>query len=453
MKVTLIGIGMGTPDTLTIEADRAIRAADVLIGAKRMLAPFLPAPGSTSFSEENTVTGTESMFGERDAAPDTSSDRELYTDAAPDTGSEFGTCGKKKKYLTAYDPDEIIAYINSLPDGTRAAVLLSGDTGFYSGARRLSERLPADTEVICGISSMPYFCSRLKTTWEDVCPISLHGRNCNVVGLLKEHPRLFAIAGSAGAVQDVCIKLCEYGMGDTRVSVGERLSYPDERILTGQAKDFTLCAVDRLSVMLLERPDFSSSPDHCGSIPDDAFIRGHVPMTKEEVRCISISKLHLKRDSIVYDIGAGTGSVSVEAARIAVLGRVYAIEPKDEAFWLLGENRREFAVDNMVIEKGTAPETLINLPPPDCAFIGGSGGNLREILECLHAKNPSIRVVMNVISPETLSQALLAFRDLPFSEPEIISVSIAKARAAGSHHLMIGQNPVCILSAEGKRNS
>ena len=433
-RVTLVGIGMGTPETLTREGAEAIRNADILIGARRMVEPY------------------------------------RY---------------QGKKIFISYKADEICAFIEAAPPQKKVAVLLSGDSGFYSGAKNLMKKLPEGTRVISGISSLQYFCSRLMTTWEDVFMVSMHGRECDIIRLLEDHPRLFVLVGSRTAAAEICRELADCGLGNTKVSIGERLSYPDEKIRTAQARELTGAETDPLCVMLLERENERSgenqpqpcragkpgtagpgkTPETAGpagkrkgetasaaafGYPDSAFIRGSVPMTKEEIRCISVSKLRLRRDAVVYDIGAGTGSVSVEAAGLVPEGRIYAVERDREALELIRRNRQKFAAENLEIVEGTAPEALDSLEKPTHAFIGGSGGNLREILESLCRKNPRIRVVLNVISLETLSEALETFSGLPFEEPEIVCVSVAKAKAAGAHHLMMGQNPVYIISAEGK---
>lgn len=129
-------------------------------------------------------------------------------------------------------------------------------------------------------------------------------------------------------------------------------------------------------------------------------------MTKEEVRCVSLSKLRLQEDSICYDVGAGTGSVSVEMALRADQGQVFAVEKKDDAVALLYENKQRFAADNLEIIKGEAPEALKELPVPTHAFIGGSSGNLKEIVALLLEKNRDVRIVINCITLETISEAL-----------------------------------------------
>lgn len=172
-------------------------------------------------------------------------------------------------------------------------------------------------------------------------------------------------------------------------------------------------------------------------------------MTKEEVRTVSLSKLRLTEDAVCYDIGAGTGSVSIEMALRAAQGRVYAIEKKEEAVDLLKANRQKFAADNLEILQETAPAGLEALPAPTHAFIGGSSGNLREILKVLTDKNPKVRIVINCITLETITEALEAVRELGFEETEIVQLSAARAKELGRYHMMMGENPIYIITCMG----
>lgn len=404
-QVSLVGIGMGTADTLTQEGKQALECADLLIGAARMV-EHIRKPG--------------------------------------------------QEVWTGYKPEEICAYIAAHPEHKNVAIALSGDVGFYSGAKKLLATLHRELpmvqkKVYCGISSMIYFCAKLETPWEDVHPVSLHGRECNLPGLLRIYGKIFAIVGTTDGIAKLCQKLQSYGMGDVRVEVGERLSYPEEKITRGYAWQLTELETDSLSVVLFTREGKEPIVTH--GIPDEAFIRGKVPMTKEEVRSISLSKLQLTRNSIVYDVGAGTGSVSVEMAMQAVEGQVYAIEKKPEAVELLYKNKEKFAADNLEIVEGLAPEACVDLPVPTHAFIGGSSGNMKDILELLLSKNPGIRVVINCIALESVGEAMNCLNALPFEQVDIAQVQVAKGKKAGSYHLMMGQNPVYVISCRGKEET
>ncbi|MDW2799055.1 precorrin-6Y C5,15-methyltransferase (decarboxylating) subunit CbiT [Clostridium boliviensis] len=182
---------------------------------------------------------------------------------------------------------------------------------------------------------------------------------------------------------------------------------------------------------------------------DELFVRGDVPMTKSEIRTVCVSKLELETDSILYDIGAGTGSVSVEASRYLTNGKVFAVEKKPEAQELIKANKKKFSADCITVIKGSAPEALSGLETATHVFLGGTSGNLEEILELVLRKNPDVRVVANFIALESLSDMLLWLKKRSI-DAEIVQMQVSRAKAAGSYHMMLGQNPVYIISFGGK---
>lgn len=396
MKVYLIGVGMGSPETMTVGALEAIKACPVLVGARRLLEPW-----------------TES----HDCVP-------LIAGA------------------------DIAEYIGKVQEGP-VGVLLSGDTGFYSGAKRLWTLL-LDHEVITipGISSMSYLSAKLHVDWQDVKIVSAHGRSHNVVGEIQRNERTFALTGGNTKAQDICRELTHRGLGNVKVSVGERLSYSDERVVTGTAAELAEQEFEDLSVLLAENPDPVVRPWNGSGLPDDAFLRGDVPMTKEEVRTLALSKLRLNEDSVVWDVGAGTGSVSIECALSCPAGRVFAVEKKEAALALLAENKARFHASNLTIVGGTAPEALEELPAPDRVFLGGTSGELSEILDVIFRKNPAARVVCTAVTLETVAEAARLFAGLEGAD--MVQVSATRTRQAGRYHLMDAQNPVWIFSGEGR---
>lgn len=397
-ETALVGIGMGGGNgcTMTGEAREFCVSADLLIGAGRML------------------------------------------ESVPHQG---------KAVLKEYRPLEIASYLRTHPRYRRAAVLLSGDVGFYSGAKKLLEVLPGKPRLIPGISSLVYFCSRLQLSWEDVKITSCHGRESNLIGLISRNRKVFALLGKPEDVRELCRKLTWYGMTEVTVHVGERFTYPDERIKSGTPEQFLDYEGQSLSTVLVENPQPEDFASH--GIPDEEFLRDKVPMTKEEVREVSLSKLRLQEDSLIYDVGAGSGSVSVEMARTALCGHVWAVEKNPAAVELLKKNKRKFRADNLTVVEGLAPEALKDLPSPTHAFIGGSSGNLMEIAKLLLEKNPKIRLVINAITLETVAEALEVLKKLDFTQTDIVSVTAAKAKELGRYHMMMGQNPVYIISASG----
>lgn len=402
-QLYLVGIGMGNEKNRTVEAEQICQSADLLIGARRML--------------QSVKTEGKAVF-------------------------------------ESYKPDEIAAYLAEHPQYETAAVLLSGDIGFYSGAKKLYDAIERTEGLeqmeiypVSGISSVVYFCGKLGVSWEDVHLLSLHGRKQNLIDAVKYHEKVFVLCGEKDGIPKICCKLKEYGLGDVKVAVGTDLSYEQERIVQGTAESLMKEDFAPLSVLLICNPDVKKRIGH--GLDDDLFLRGKVPMTKSEVRSISLSKLRLHKDAVVWDVGAGTGSVSIEAASLAKDGVVYAIEKKDEAIDLLEQNKRKFGTDNLEIIKGLAPEALEELPAPTHAFIGGSSGNLKEILEVLLEQNPRVRVVINAIALETVAEAMQCLKSMAFTDVDIAQVSVAKGKKLGSYEMMMGQNPVYIFSCTG----
>lgn len=186
---------------------------------------------------------------------------------------------------------------------------------------------------------------------------------------------------------------------------------------------------------------------------DEWFIRGDVPMTKSEVRAVSLSKLELSKDSVLLDIGAGTGSVSVEALLAFQIKKVYAFEKKTEAISLLKQNREkaDFSEKKLTIVEGAVPECFFQQydTSPTHGFIGGTSGSMEAVIDYLLKLNPGMRIVINIIALETLAEMVSILKKKKI-EAEIVSVQTARAVKAGGYHLMQGQNPVYVISFGGE---
>jgi precorrin-6Y C5,15-methyltransferase (decarboxylating) len=181
-------------------------------------------------------------------------------------------------------------------------------------------------------------------------------------------------------------------------------------------------------------------------VEDEEFLRGKAPMTKSEIRSLSVAKLHLEKDSVVYDVGAGTGSVTIELALAAPDGMVYAVERNQEACDLIEQNKRKFGTPNIEVIHGLAPEAMEDLPAPTHAFIGGSGGRLLDILQVLYRKNPHMRIVINAISMETIAELKEVLDTFPMEEEEILQMQVSRVKKLLSYHLPQAENPVWICS-------
>jgi precorrin-6Y C5,15-methyltransferase (decarboxylating) len=252
--------------------------------------------------------------------------------------------------------------------------------------------------------------------------------------------RTYLLTG--GEVGEVCRTLETYNLNNVDIVVGENLSRDDEKLHFGKPKDFINREFSTLSVMYIENPN-AKDVTNVG-IPDSEFLRGSVPMTKSEVRAVSVSKCRLAHDSTCWDIGAGTGSVSVELALLSPDGMVYAVEKNPEGVELIQENAKRFRTSNVITIEGNAENVVETLPPPDVVFIGGSGGKLSRILSVALEKNPNARIIVNCITLETLTLAV-DFADSHSLQCEVTQVSVTRTQRISRYHMFKAENPVYIV--------
>ncbi len=392
MKIYLVGIGMG--GTFTQQAQDVIQRANCLLGAKRML----------------------------------------------------DSVQSKAKKIEAIAPEDIAGKIHGSQHET-VAVLLSGDIGFYSGAKKLLEFLDKDdVECIAGVSSVQYFCAKLQRPWQDIKLMSLHGRNCDVVTAVMRNKVCFFLTDAVHGPAYIGRELTRAGLSDVLLNVGEKLSYPEEKITTGSAAEMGKKEFDPLSVVIVDN-DFAVEENCVHGLEDECFSRGETPMTKQEVRSVALSKLQLKSTDIVYDLGGGTGSVSVEMARQCT--RVYSVECNESAVHLLKENREKFRSYNLEIVQGKAPQALEDLPSPDAAFIGGTRGNMAKILACLAKKNPKVRLVITAIALETLAEAVAELSK--YCSINVTQIAASRNKKVGQYNMMKPENPIWIVYGEMKQ--
>lgn len=399
-KVYLIGMGPGKDGLLTKRAEEILDKSDVIIGAKRIL----------------------------------------------DIWPKY----LQKPFFRSYNKEEIAEYLNKNNQYGQAALIYSGDMGFYSGASGMRELLKEyDVEAVPGIASPVYFLDKIGIPWEAVKLVSCHGKNINLLSQIKYNEKVCTLIGNSGTIRETCGKLMEYHMENVEIIVGERLSYDNERILRGFASDFIDLETDSLSVALFIN---RNADNYIGGneISDREFIRGNVPMTKQEIRTLSLAKLRLSSESVLYDIGAGTGSVSVEASFLCREGTVYAIEKKSDAVSLIYENKIKFSAVNLDIVEGEAPDCLDELPAPTHAFIGGSSGRLIDIIGRVREKNRNVRFVINAVTLETISQMEKIKELFPeYGSMEIVQVNVSRNKPLGRYNLMSAENPVYIVSFGG----
>ena len=288
---------------------------------------------------------------------------------------------------------------------------------------------------------------KLGVRWQDAVLVSNHGCEVNVVPKVRANKVVATLLGKKTDVASMCRLLVAGGLDTVKVVVGERLSYPDETIHSGTAGDFLNKEFDKLSVAVF----INEHPIAKMELKDDSFLRGNVPMTKQEIRLLSLAKLGIQSDSVVYDVGAGTGSVSVAMALQAEDGMVYAIEQKEEAKQLIEQNAAKSGCANIKLVAGKAPDVLDELPAPTHAFIGGSSGNLIEIIETIRQKNTAVRFVVNAVTLETVAKlSLLIDKYNEYADMEILFVQISRGKQMGGHHLLTADNGIYIAAFGGK---
>lgn len=403
-QISLIGMGMGGAESLTLEAHKALCEAEYVFGAPRLL--------------PKEARGRRLM------------PYYLARDILPELEKISGRGGKK------------------------AVVLFSGDTGFYSGAGRLRKALLeagySQVRILPGISSMSYLAARAGCDWQQAAAFSIHGRGGKeawggeLAELVRSSRQTFLLLSGAEDVACVGELLSESGLSHVKMTLGYQLSYEDEEILEIGAQEWSGLKKKGLYACFLwnEAPvGRRLSP----GLPDQAFKRDKIPMTKEEIRQVALCKLGLREGAVFYDIGSGSGSIAVEAAGLSPGIQVYAIEKKAEAIRLTRENAQRLGACRVQVIEGEAPEALEALPAPTHAFIGGSGGRLKEILKLLVRKNPRIRVVATAVSLETVSELTGVVKEMS-CRSQVVMLQASRTREAGAYHLFRAENPVMIAT-------
>ncbi|MGN0324832.1 MAG: precorrin-6A reductase [Lachnospiraceae bacterium] len=408
MEITLAGIGMGSRNCLTKEVQEKIEGADILLGAERMLEPYKP-------------------------------------------GME-----KKPFYLAK----QIIPYLHEVQikhpmECLKVAVLFSGDSGFYSGCQSLyhalqeeinAGQLNARIHVMPGISSVAFLAACIGESYQDAAVYSMHGKEINnLARRIQTEEKTFLIMSGVKDVNRLGEDFIKAGMNDCEIITGYQLSYPEQEIRKRTSGECITLKEEGLYTCFVKNPNAMKKKLTHG-IADREFIRDKVPMTKEEVREVSICKLKLYQNAIVFDIGSGTGSIAMEMAGLSPDIQVYAIEEKKEAVSLIQQNKERFQLENVSVIEARAPEGLQNLPKATHAFIGGSRGNLKEILQFLYGMNSDMRVVINAISMETICEIKEILTLYPIANEEIVQIQVNRAKEAGRYHLVQAENPVWICS-------
>ena len=413
--LSLVGVGVGAQEAGTQQAQEAIASAQILFGAKSVL---------------DNLTKTWPLAA-------------------------------GKKVIANYDSGKILDYLEEHPEIRNAAVAYSGDSGFYSGASSMLAKLKKaetfkenfEVRVICGISSVSWFAARAGIPWQDWKILSSHGRFCNVTGQVRRNRECFLLLANAADLRQTGAMLAraqEQGtLGKLQLIYGYELSRAGEEICPCTPQELIEVTREGLYVLYI-RHDDAEKVSVLPGMPDTAFIRGKAPMTASEIRTLSLCRLGLTAKAIVWDVGAGTGSVSIEAALACPEAKIWSIECKKDALALLAENRAKYSLQNMSIIEGHAPEALVELPVPTHVFIGGSGGEIGSILDFVLARNSSAKVVVNCITSETLAALHDALERLPIRDLQCTQVMVNREEILGTYHYLRAGNPVFIISFQGE---
>ena len=410
MEIILAGIGMGHVNGLTKEVERVISEADILLGAERML---------------------NAVYSKAERHP-------------------------------FYQAEQVIPYLHDIQSGSlfeenkKVVILFSGDSGFYSGCQPLyaalekeitEGRIKASLRILPGISSIAYLASCIGESYHDAAVYSIHGKKLyNLAHRIKSRSKTFLITSGVKDINQLGELLTDAGMQKCEIITGYQLSYEEQRVERHTPLECMELKEEGLYTCFVKNP-YATQRRLTHGVADGQFIRDRVPMTKEEIREVSICKLRLKEKAVVYDIGSGTGSIAIEIAGISDDIQVYAVEQKHEAVLLIEKNKKKFELQNVTVVESRAPEGLTELPMATHAFIGGSGGRLKEILVSLRQMNPDMRVVVNAVSMETICEMreILSMDDM-IKEEEIVQLQVSRAKKAGNYHLMQPENPVWICA-------
>jgi precorrin-6Y C5,15-methyltransferase (decarboxylating) len=382
----------------------------------------------------------------------------------------------KGKVLVINRIDELMEYMRSHMEERSIALVASGDPLFFGiGRRVLDEFGPERVDMLPDLSSIQIAFSRIKEPWDDAFLLSLHGgpdpakrrrlpyEIDDIPALLEFHSKVAILTdreNNPSAIANILVSSLPASHPSLRMHVCEKLGYADEKITSGTPAEIAAMPfADPNVVIIINRrgggpPPLPKSVDTGTSDTTFGLTEGEIAhsrglITKDEVRAVSLHKLKLPQKGILWDIGAGSGSVSIEAARLSPGLKIYAIERTGEQLAHIEKNKTRFGVGNIAITAGEAPEVLGDLPSPDRVFIGGSGGQLSGIIRRVREKMPRGIVVINAVTLETLNEAVLLLENNGF-EPEISQVSVSRSKIVKGQTHLSPLNPVFVIRGQRK---
>ena len=404
--LTIIGIGPGTEGYFMPKAREKMAAVHTVIAARRILPMLEKVCG-----QNNTI---------------------------------FEPMGKIKATFERID--------ELLKNGNDVALTVSGDPLMYSMYKSIcNDPISKDwkMEILPGIGSLQMLGAAFGETMEDALLLSVHGRSKtagSVALSVTENEKVFFLCSKEQGPAWLSQIMLDYGLNDVTVYAGSNLSYEDQCLIKGSAEEMAGKEFPSLCVAMIKNPAPKKITRPC-FLSDADFERDKTPMTKEEIRVLILHKMKLQVDDIIWDIGAGTGSISIECARQAPFGEVHAVERNELAVSLIQKNKEKFSTDNLTIYKGYALDEIDKLPVPTKVFVGGSAGQLSQILEKIASFHANIKVVVSAVTIETISEA---GENLGKYDPDydVIQATIGRGRKIGSYHIVDTNNPVMIFTAD-----
>jgi len=397
--VNVVGLGMGPAD-LTPKALKIIREAQVLVGGRRHLNYFPDHPG--------------------------------------------------EKIILGKNPEETLAALLPLVETRKVVILASGDPNYF-GIGPLATKILGPARVVLhpNVTAVQAASARLKMAWQDAAVVSLHGRGWEeLAAALTGAQKIMAYTDPAHPPEAVARFLLDRGMGEARLCILENLGQEDERVSWLQLEEAGARQFSPLNVVvILKEASLSTASETLTlGMPEEALAHDAGMITKVEVRAAALAKLRLQLGLILWDVGAGSGSVGLEATLLLGGGQVFAVERDPARAAMIRENRERFGVPNLKVVEAAAPECLAGLPDPDRVFVGGGGKRLEAILEEASRRlRPGGRMVVAVTLLETLELTRNWLKSRGW-QMEVVQLQVSRDRPLAGGAYLQALNPVWLIS-------
>jgi precorrin-6Y C5,15-methyltransferase (decarboxylating) len=362
---------------------------------------------------------------------------------------------KGEKIVLKSNITSTIAEIAKLNKNQNISVIASGDPMFFGIGELLLKYIEKkEVLILPHISSIQYAFAKLGEKWQDATFLSVHGRDIyGIANKLSKLNKVAILTDKNNTPTKIAKHLIQFNQTDFEVFLCEEMSYEDGKITKYEniTELATQTSFAELNLLILKRKS-SKNQLKKQYLNDDDFEQADNTkkmITKKEVRLLSIAELNINEDSIIWDIGASTGSIAIECAKIAVNGKAYAIETNPKAIPAIQKNIERFSTDNIKIIHGTAPEALEQCQEtPDSIFIGGSKGNLKDIIEYSNERIAANgNIVVNAIALENIHTAYETMKELNLN-PDVKLVSISRGKNIADKLLCIANNPIYIISGK-----